>query len=59
MRAWEPNTTDAASHEKRENLSAGSLLYGLIVAFPSWAGVVLVLYAIVVSKFGFFRIRAR
>ena len=59
MIAWEPNTTNKASLGKKASAPADGMLYGLAVAFPSWAGAILVLYALVVSKFGFSRIRVR
>jgi len=63
MIAWEPETTDEASPRKPAMPDSGSLLYRLALAFPSWAGALLAVYAIflvrAVPKIEAFRIRPR
>jgi len=64
MIAWEPDKTDETAAEKPATPDAAGLLYRLTVAFPVWAGAILALYAILMSrldvfKFNAFRIRPR
>jgi hypothetical protein len=64
MIAWELEQTDERAAEKPAAPDAAGLLYRLTVAFPAWAGAILALYAIFMSrldvfKFSAFRIRPR
>jgi hypothetical protein len=63
MIAWETMTTDEQHSEEQAMPASASLLYRLTVAFPTWAGAMLAVYAIF-SRFGVsmldaFRIRPR
>jgi hypothetical protein len=63
MIAWEPKTTDEPSLKKRAMPGFAGLTYLLALAFPSWAGALLAVYAMFlarfVPKFDAFRIRPR
>ena len=64
MIAWEPEKTDGRAVEKPATSDSAGLLYRLTIAFPAWAGAILALYAIFMSrldvfKFGALRIRPR
>ena len=63
MIAWETITTDDEVSEEPAMPASASLIYRLTVAFPTWAGAMLAVYAIF-SRFGVsmldaFRIRPR
>lgn len=51
MIAWEPMTSDETSLQKPAMSHPANLMYRLALAFPSWAGALLVIYAIFVTKF--------
>jgi hypothetical protein len=63
MIAWEPQTIDEASLQKPAVPRSANLMYRLALAFPSWAGALLAIYAIFLArflpKFDAFRIRPR
>lgn len=64
MIAWDKMGTDELALEKLAITGSASLIYKLMVAFPSWAGAMLAGYAIFSSRFAglkldFFRHRPR
>ncbi len=64
MLAWAPMSASEedkgkSSPEKQAEPVAAGLLYRLTVAFPSWAGAILAVYSIFLSRFGAFKIRPR
>jgi hypothetical protein len=66
MLAWAPMSAceedqhkDGSSSENETEPVAAGLLYRLTVAFPSWAGAVVAVYSILLSRFGAFKIRPR
>jgi len=50
---------DKASPGKRLPPDAAGLLYRLTVAFPSWAGAILAVYSIFLSRFSILKIRLK
>jgi len=64
MIAWDATNAEQNSAQKPAKPDAGGLLYQVTAAFPSWAGAILALYAILLSgvdllRWGAFRIRPR
>ena len=54
-----PMPEDKASAKKRSHPDAAGLLYRLTVAFPSWAGAILAVYSIFLSRFSILKIRLK
>ena len=50
---------DKFSPEKTSHPFAAGLLYGLMIAFPSWAGAILAVYSIFLCRFCALKIRLR
>ncbi len=66
MLAWAPMAAseedrdkDSSSPENKAEPVAAGLLYRLTGDFPSWAGAILAVYSIFLSRFGAFKIRPR
>ena len=59
MLAWMPMPEDKASAKKRSHPDAAGFLYRLTVAFPSWAGAILAVYSIFLSRFSILKIRLK
>jgi hypothetical protein len=59
MIAWAPTSDDRTGPEKAPRADAAGLLYRLTVAFPSWAGALLALYAIFQYGLSTLKIRPR
>jgi hypothetical protein len=60
-RAWwdDRMPVDKPSLEIRTKPSAAGFLYPLTIAFPSWAGAILAVYSVILSRFSSFRIRPK
>jgi len=58
MIVWEPDKTDETAAEKPATPDAAGLLYRLTIAFPAWAGAILALYAILMSRLDVFKFNA-
>jgi hypothetical protein len=52
-------STDISSSEKQSQPVAAGFLYRLTVAFPSWAGAILAVYSIFLSRFRALEIRLK
>lgn len=59
MIAWEPLTKDKPRVGEPATPVYAGLLYRFALAFPAWAGAILALYGIFVSKSHALRIRPR
>jgi len=59
MIVWEPKSGETNAACESETDSSADVLYQFAVAFPSWAGVMMFLYAIYLAKFGAFKMRLR
>ena len=59
MVAWESMTREKASLGEPGSDKCAGVLYQLIVAFPSLGGILLLLYAIMLTRFGIFRLHSR
>ncbi|MFZ0797524.1 MAG: hypothetical protein WCA13_18970 [Terriglobales bacterium] len=56
MFAWILTSADKSSSGSQAERVATGLLYRLSVAFPSWAGAILAVYAIFLHRFGALKI---
>ena len=59
MIAWEPVTGEGRNGEKRTESARAGVLYKLAIAFPSCAGAILAIYALMVSRPWLLRVRSR
>jgi len=57
MLAWMRRFADKSSSRKQAEPVAAGLLYRLTLAFSSWAGAILAVYTIFLSRFGAPKIR--
>jgi len=57
MRKRAPDTP--LDRETKAAAASGGLLYGLTVAFPAWAGALLLVYSVVWGGFALLKIRSR
>jgi len=56
--SWEAMGTEKLNSEKREMSRSEGFLYQFAVAFPSWAGAIVALYAILLSGLGLWKLDA-
>lgn len=54
--AWETKTAGKLALKPTESTALAGWFYGFWVAFPSWAGAMLAIYAIVLSASGWFKV---
>ena len=59
MLTWMPMPDQIPSPERQSHADAAGLLYRLTVAFPSWAGGILAVYAIFLSRFSGLKLRLK
>lgn len=59
MLAWMSRLAGKSRLEKQAEPVAVGILYRLNLAFPSWAGAILALYIILLSRFSALKLRPR
>jgi hypothetical protein len=59
MLAWMAMSADKSNSEKQSQPAAAGFLWRLTMAFPSWAGAILVVYSIFLCRFGVLKIRLK
>jgi hypothetical protein len=59
MAAEVTKSEDESAASNQSAAIAGGFLYSLTVAFPSWAGAILTLYAVVSNRFSSSKVRQR